>query len=355
MGVCGQAGDSCTAFPTPRDPADIGLGRQLADCGRHRQPLFPQNGRSTPCRIVEQLPLFEIAADDSLVPFRQLAGGAELYESEIEQLLWDNLDDFTGEPLFRVARQPTLEAGHRPDVVALDPTGHVIVVEIKRDVDRLQLAQCLEYAGWARTTNLDELAGMYYLGANRFFTDWQDFTDSATPVVVSSPPRLLLAARDFHGRTGAAFDFLAENGLPIGLVAVRMYVDQQGRRFVDVELEEDELGDDDALPTQRPRNSHTLLSGRRVRVTDLMDADLLAPGQELVWDRPRLGQTYRAQVTDNGAIELEDGRVYSSVSKAACEAADIAAYDGWYAWGADGVSLHDLRKQLIDASVSHDA
>ena len=41
--------------------------------------------------------------------------------------------------------------------MALDKTGRVVVFEVKRDVDRRQLAQCLEYAGWARTTNLDEL------------------------------------------------------------------------------------------------------------------------------------------------------------------------------------------------------
>jgi hypothetical protein len=49
------------------------------------------------------MPLFEIAQDRSLVPFRQLRGGSELYERELEQLLWDDLDDFTGESLFRIA------------------------------------------------------------------------------------------------------------------------------------------------------------------------------------------------------------------------------------------------------------
>ena len=49
-------------------------------------------------------------------------------------------------------------------MVALDHAARVIVIEIKRDVDRGRLAQCLEYAGWARTTNLDELAGMYHRG-----------------------------------------------------------------------------------------------------------------------------------------------------------------------------------------------
>jgi hypothetical protein len=66
------------------------------------------------------MPLFEVEEAGTLVPFRQLLGGAELYESEIEDLLWSNLEEFTGEALFRVRRQPTLAGGGRPDIVILD-------------------------------------------------------------------------------------------------------------------------------------------------------------------------------------------------------------------------------------------
>ena len=59
------------------------------------------------------------------------------------------LEAFAGVPLFPVARQPTLSDGLWPDIVALDDGGHVPVIEVKRDIDRAQLAQCLEYAGWA--------------------------------------------------------------------------------------------------------------------------------------------------------------------------------------------------------------
>jgi hypothetical protein len=197
------------------------------------------------------VPLFEIATDRSLVPFRQLRGGAELYEQELEQLLWDNLDDFTGESLFRIARQPRIGSGGRPDIVALDASAHVVVIEIKRDVDRGQLAQCLEYAGWARSASLDELAGLYHLQSERFFPDWQEFTESDIPVVISRPPRLILVARDFHGRTGEAFEFLAENGLPVGLIQVSLYEDQQARRFVDVSLEGAETADEEVPVSTR--------------------------------------------------------------------------------------------------------
>jgi hypothetical protein len=298
------------------------------------------------------MPLFEVDAQESLVPFRQLHGGAGLYEKEIEDLLWANADDFTGESLFRVARQPHLSGGGIPDIVALDRSARVVVIEVKRDVDRGQLAQCLEYAGWARTTSLDELAGMYHRGSRSFFADWQAFTESDAPIVIDRSPRLMLVARDFHGRTGSAFDFLIDNDLPVKVIRVSVYEDQQGRRFVDVEGEhEPDFAADKAVEGAVGTVDHTKLDGRRIRVADLLDAGLLRASQTLVWDRPRLGQRYSAEVLENGSIRLEDGRAYSSPSRAAMEAADIPSYDGWYAWRVDGLegpTLQDLRLQLVN-------
>jgi len=98
------------------------------------------------------MPLFEIG-DEELIPFRRVQAGPELYEAEIEELMWANLDQFVGEALFPLARQPVVAGGIRPDIVALDRNGHVYVIEIKRDIDRRQLAQCLEYAGWESSSH----------------------------------------------------------------------------------------------------------------------------------------------------------------------------------------------------------
>lgn len=303
---------------------------------------------------MERMPLFEIAGTQDLLPFRQLRGGTDLYEHRIEDLFWINVEEFTGEPLFRVARQPSISGGGRPDIVLLDRAARVIVVEVKRDVDRGQLAQCLEYAGWARTTNLDELASLYHDGPDSFFSDWQEFTGTAVPVRIRRSPRLVLVARDFHGRTGSALDFLIENSLPVTYIPVSLYEDAQGRQFLDVEGEhEPEFPAADAtaeggIETIDP----TRIEGRRVRISDLMDAGLLAAGQSLVFHRPRIGATYNASVTEDAGIKLEDGRTFSSPSRAAMEAADMPSYDGWWAWRVgtpDGELLHHIRVRLTES------
>lgn len=127
----------------------------------------------------------------------------------------NNLEDLTGDNLFRVARQAKLPGGGVRDVIALDSVGRVVVIEVKCDVDPVQLAQALEYAGWARSTNLDELAGMYHGGPEFFLEDWREFTSTPTPQRVQRDPRLVLVARSFDGRTRRALAFLVQHGLPV--------------------------------------------------------------------------------------------------------------------------------------------
>ena len=299
------------------------------------------------------MPLFEIG-DDELVPFRRVQAGPDLYESEIEDLLWANLDTFVGVPLFPLARQPVLGEGLRPDIVALDVDGRVLVIEIKRDVDRRQLAQCLEYAGWARTTSLDELAGMFDGGADEFFAAWAEFTDTEAPRLVKRPPQLVLVARDFDARTDAALSYLTENDLPITVLRVTVYEDQQGRRFVEVgadhELEIPKPAGADGRPTGPTRYQ---IDGRRVTIADLIDHGLLEPDTELTWHRQRVGTTYKVKVLKSGQLELPDGRKYSAPVRAARESANIVASRGWSVWRTeDGTLLADLRNQLIDRQTS---
>lgn len=181
------------------------------------------------------MPFFQLE-ESSLVPFRRQAISSGVYEHEIEELLWDNLEELTGENLFRVARQPVLPLG-RPDVVALDVKGRVVVIEVKRDVDRNQLAQALEYAGWARNVGLDELAQRYHGGSAEFWDDWKEFTGTDTPRLVVRKPQLVLIARGFEPSTYQALEFLLDDGLPVQVLKVAFYADEEGRRFLNVEWE----------------------------------------------------------------------------------------------------------------------
>lgn len=205
------------------------------------------------------MPLYEIEATGELVPFRRLRSGPEVYEREIEPLVWSKPEAFLGEPLFPVRQQAILPGGFRPDIVALDRQGRVVLVEVMHDVDREGLSQVLEYAGWARTTNAGELAAMYHGGSESFGNDWQQFTGTDKPVEVTSRPRLILVAREFHGPTRSAFDYLVDSGLPLRFVPVALYEDEKQRRFVEIEAEEQA----DFPGTSVPAVERTMLRQRR--------------------------------------------------------------------------------------------
>lgn len=304
------------------------------------------------------MPLFEIDSSGELIPFRRLRGGGDLYERQIEDLAWANPEEITGESLFLVRRQASLQQGGVADIVALDREARVVVIEVKRDFERQQLAQCLEYAGWARRTNLDELAQMYRFGAERFFSDWQEFTGSDVPAIVNPSPRLILLAGSFHARTAAAIDFLIENRAPVKVVPISIYEDQQGRKFVDIEAEHEPEFAAGSSEHAAEVIDHTKINGHRVRLSDLLEYDLLVPGDSLYWDRPQLGNRYDATITDAGAIRLSDGRTFSSPSRAGMEAAGIASLDGWLAWRVtrrNGALLNELRHELAATANAEDS
>ena len=102
------------------------------------------------------------------------------------------------------------------------------------------------------------------------------------------------------------------------------------------------------------RRKKLLINGRRVRVMDLVDAGLLRPGQELVFERPRIGEVHRAVVTENARIKVADGQEFASPSRAAVEVSGAVAMDGWYTWrvGDGGPLLYQLRQQLLKSLAS---
>ncbi|BAL85562.1 hypothetical protein AMIS_3420 [Actinoplanes missouriensis 431] len=101
------------------------------------------------------------------------------------------------------------------------------------------------------------------------------------------------------------------------------------------------------------RRRSFLINGRRVRILDLIKAGLLNPGQELVFERPRIGEIHRAVVTDNGRIRVADGQEFASPSRAADDVSGTGT-DGWYAWrvGDDGPLLDQLRQELLKSAAS---
>lgn len=297
------------------------------------------------------MPLFDLSGSTPK-PFRRLVSDAEVYESEIEDLFWSDLETFAGEPLFAVARQARIRGGGIPDIVALDQTGRVVVIEIKRDVDRGQLSQCLEYAGWARQASLDDLASLYHDGQEAFFGDWQEFTETESPRVLNRVPRLVLVARTFDGRTESALNYLADSGVPVKIVTVLYYADTAGRRILDVNNGADAgvpmpTGTTPVAPSGGSAGASRNFVG--ITLSDLLEAGLIEPEERIEWTRPQVGQHFVAHVMDDGTVVTEDGSTFTSLSMAADDLTG-GSHNGWEVWKVPrlgGVRMIEVRQRLI--------
>jgi hypothetical protein len=96
-----------------------------------------------------------------------------------------------------------------------------------------------------------------------------------------------------------------------------------------------------------PGRASYLIEGRRVRVSDLVDAGLLAAGTQLTFLRKRSGEAHLARVAADGKIELGDGQRFTSPSAAAAAASGRGPFDGWTAWALDDGTLLDVPRQTL--------
>ncbi|MBE1500792.1 CBS domain-containing protein [Amycolatopsis lexingtonensis] len=98
-----------------------------------------------------------------------------------------------------------------------------------------------------------------------------------------------------------------------------------------------------------------LIGGRRVMVSDLLEAGLIQAGAKLRFSRKRIGATFEATVTDQGRIRLEPtGEEFRSPSRAAMVAAGMRAVDGWRAWVLvdEDRLLDTVRQEFLDRAIS---
>ncbi|MEO7193444.1 MAG: CBS domain-containing protein [Pseudonocardiaceae bacterium] len=98
----------------------------------------------------------------------------------------------------------------------------------------------------------------------------------------------------------------------------------------------------------RIKRPQFLLNGRRVRVSDLIDANLLEPGAKLGFDQPTLGKNHSAVVTEAGELKLDDGRLFKTPSGAGDAVAGMSTA-GWNVWTVEssGKILDALRQELL--------
>jgi hypothetical protein len=85
-----------------------------------------------------------------------------------------------------------------------------------------------------------------------------------------------------------------------------------------------------------------------ISLADLVEAQLLSPGDELTWQRANRGDEYRVVISADSRLETTDGQVFKSPSEAATRLTG-SSYNGWVVWivASTGQTLDEKRTELI--------
>ena len=156
-------------------------------------------------------------------------------DPEVMDAVRDSVLEIVGRPLFPVQWQGsegTHAAPAEPHrLVAMDPSGQVVSVEVLGALDSVSLVAALARSGRTAGLGWVDLAAMYPRGAGAFRRDWNAFRESLPPRPIPGP-RLYVVTGAIHHDVRPALEMLADSGVEVYEVAQRESTD--GRTFVEI-------------------------------------------------------------------------------------------------------------------------
>jgi|GEM_PF-250563 len=299
-------------------------------------------------------------------------------ESDLEDLLADNVNLVVAsgdadETLLIIGRQIATATGKTMDLVALDNTGALTLIEVKRDArdvrgrrDNAEIQAVRYAASLATLRTVDELVTKLYapyiekyqeeermrVGGGRTAVEWarkklEEFieTNDIPTERLNHAQKVVLIGAGFDEDTISAAAWMAENWLPLRVIEVRPYRLGKDLYALDVQQIIPPSANKDYYVDVMARSSAMRAGGRargtlasRPRVKDLLAVGLIAEGDEL-WFKKTPDK--RATLTADGRCKFE-GREMSLLTYG-------KAVSGWqavnvYDWI---VIVHDRTEKLL--------
>ncbi|OYR38632.1 endonuclease NucS domain-containing protein [Halorubrum sp. Hd13] len=314
-------------------------------------------------------------------------------ESEIEEWIIDT-PSILDEDLLIVASQYAKfdRTAERPDILALDPDGKLVVIELKRDrADATTDLQAIKYASYCSTISPEELQQDY----RAFWNDRRPEDDQLTPedvgerfveflgeeittteegyadFVLDDRPRILLAAGSFGPEITTPVVWLErEYGMDITCVELEVYRRDDGmfvssRRVLPIPEAEEYMAKRRQKERQQSRSSSR--AGRAITV--LLEAGLVEEGDIVVFNADKLPSDsnrefdsdddfWRGRITGKTGMSdnvewLENGAEYSftalaqEVLEQVCgRESNVNGYPYWIHPEYD-LSLSELRRKRV--------
>ncbi len=156
-------------------------------------------------------------------------------EPEVLSAVRDHVLELIRRPLFPVrwdvAAGSPAARGEPTRLIAMDPSGQVVSVEVMAMLDAEGLVEALARSGETAALGWLDLAALYPGGAASFRRDWNDFRESLPPRPVPGP-RLYLVTGRVAEEVRRALGTLADSGVEVHEVSQRQLA--SGRTVVEV-------------------------------------------------------------------------------------------------------------------------
>ncbi|MEH1998356.1 MAG: endonuclease NucS domain-containing protein [Nostoc sp.] len=183
----------------------------------------------------EDLKIWEVSAEDKLT---EIIKTKLNLEARLEKWLERDISILSPD-LLVIGRQVATDYNGIIDLLCLDNSGNVVIVELKRDqTSREVTAQALDYASWVKNLSADEINNIAvnyfnYLGNEGTLEQaFQTKFDKIFPEIINSQHKILIVASEIDPSTERIISYLSETyQVPIN-VAKFNYFNNNGHELL---------------------------------------------------------------------------------------------------------------------------
>lgn len=165
--------------------------------------------------------------------------------------------------LLVIGREVLTAYGGKIDLLCLDSSGGLVVVELKKGrTPREVTAQALDYAYWVRDLSYDQVAALYddYRKSEQGLSEaFEQKYGDELPATLNESHRSVIVAEEMDGGTERIVRYLADLDVPINVATVQHFKTEDGREMLaQVYLIEPEIAADTAQTASRKTTYQTV-------------------------------------------------------------------------------------------------
>lgn len=194
--------------------------------------------------------IFTVDQNGKMSPYQEQNFSSNNREADLEVLLENNADQFfSNNKILIIGRQVATNLSTYIDLLGVDESGCVVVIELKRErTPRETIAQLLEYASYVNDLSYDDLNNIFkeYDGSGIGLTEYHKeyFASNNSAVSWNKNIKLLIIAQTITLEIQQVAIFLRKKGLNIACIEFRYFITKTGEKIISSDYT---VGEDDIV------------------------------------------------------------------------------------------------------------